>query len=52
MVDGYPKPEGECMICMGCVNVCPKNAMHLWCFTEYGNRYPSKYKKYMMNGYR
>jgi len=45
MSDGYPKPAGECMICMGCVNICPKNAMHIWCFTEYGNRYPFKFKK-------
>lgn len=48
VIDGYPKSEGECMICMGCVNLCPQNAMHLWGFTEYGNRYTPKYKKYIV----
>lgn len=43
LVDGMPIAKGECMICMSCVNLCPENAMHLWCFTEYGNRYPPKY---------
>ncbi len=47
MVDGYPKAKGTCMICLGCVNICPTNAMHLWCWTEYGNRYPPKYKKFV-----
>jgi len=47
MVNGYPKSKGECMICMRCVNLCPQNAMHLWGFTEYGNRYPPKYKEHM-----
>jgi Pyruvate/2-oxoacid:ferredoxin oxidoreductase delta subunit len=45
MVKGYPKARGAFMICLGCVNLCPTNAMHLWCWTEYGNQYKSRYKK-------
>ncbi|MFC1503854.1 4Fe-4S dicluster domain-containing protein [Spirochaetota bacterium] len=39
MKNGYPKGMGECIICTGCVNICPVNAMHIWCFTEYGRQY-------------
>jgi ferredoxin len=48
MKNGYPKSTGECMICLGCVNLCPRNAMHLWCFTEYGNQYPPKYQEHIV----
>ena len=47
IVNNYPKAKGTCMICMGCVNICPTNAMHLWCWTEYGNQYKTRYKKYV-----
>jgi len=45
MINGYPKPKGECMICLGCVNICPKNAMHFWFWVEWGNQYKPKYKE-------
>jgi ferredoxin len=47
MQRGYPKAGGDCMICMSCVNICPVNAMHLWGWTEYGNRYPPKYREFL-----
>jgi NAD-dependent dihydropyrimidine dehydrogenase PreA subunit len=34
-----PAHKGACVLCFGCVNLCPERAMHLWCMTEYGNRY-------------
>ncbi len=39
MIEGYPRARGTCMICLGCVNICPRNAMHLLFWTEYGNPY-------------
>jgi formate hydrogenlyase subunit 6/NADH:ubiquinone oxidoreductase subunit I len=39
MIDGYPRARGACVICLGCVNLCPSNAMHLLCWTEYGHPY-------------
>jgi len=47
MVNNYPKAKGTCMICLGCVNNCPKKAMHLWLWTEYGNQYKPKFKEFI-----
>lgn len=43
MVDGYPRASGTCMLCLGCVNMCPRNAMHLLGWTEYGQPYRSRW---------
>ena len=45
--NGYPRSRGDCMICMACVNICPHNAMHLWCWTEYGRRYPPRFESHL-----
>ena len=45
MVNDFPKAKGTCMLCLGCINNCPKNAMHMWFWTEYGIPYKPKYKK-------
>jgi Pyruvate/2-oxoacid:ferredoxin oxidoreductase delta subunit len=29
MIEAYPRARGICMICLGCVNLCPHNAMQL-----------------------
>jgi ferredoxin len=43
MIDGYPRARGTCMICLGCVNTCPRNAMHLLFWTEYGNPFSPRW---------
>lgn len=45
MVNDYPKAKGTCMICLGCINNCPKKAMHFWFLTEYGIQYKLKHKQ-------
>jgi ferredoxin len=47
MVKNYPKAKGTCMLCLGCINNCPKNAMHMWFWTEYGQPYNPKYKRFL-----
>jgi ferredoxin len=48
--EGYPrqKPGGDCALCMGCVNLCPGNAMHMLCFTEYGNPYRARWPEFVV----
>lgn len=46
--DGYPYSWGSCSLCFGCVNICPRNAMHLWCFSEYGNAYRPRWLETMI----
>ena len=48
MEEDYPKAKGTCTLCCGCVNLCPKQAMHLWGWTEYGQPYKPKYRKYVI----
>ncbi|MBI2265922.1 MAG: hypothetical protein HYU64_12235, partial [Armatimonadetes bacterium] len=43
LVDGFPRPVGTCALCLGCINLCPKNAMHMACWTEYGNPYKPRW---------
>ncbi|MDQ7821315.1 MAG: hypothetical protein RDV48_00835 [Candidatus Eremiobacteraeota bacterium] len=46
--DGYPFPRGTCALCLGCINLCPGNAMHMYCCSEYGNPYPPKFPEYVV----
>jgi ferredoxin len=39
MIDGLPRARGTCTLCLGCVNLCPRHAMHLLGWTEYGQPY-------------
>jgi ferredoxin len=41
--DNYPVPHGTCTLCLGCINLCPHNAMHLFGWTEYGRPYKPKW---------
>ncbi len=50
LVGDYPKGKGACMICLACVNNCPPRAMHLWCWTEYGVQYRSRFRRYVLAG--
>lgn len=43
MVNGHPQAKGTCTLCLGCVNICPTNAMQMWFFTEYGRPYQPKW---------
>lgn len=43
MHKGYPKAKGTCALCMGCVNLCPKRAMQMLIWTEYGHAYHSRW---------
>lgn len=52
LVGGDPKGRGACMICMACVNNCPRAAMHLWCWTEYGAQYRSRFRRLVVSGHR
>ena len=49
-VGDYPKGKGACMICLACVNNCPPRAMHLWCWTEYGVQYRSRFRRHVLAG--
>jgi NAD-dependent dihydropyrimidine dehydrogenase PreA subunit len=42
-IDGFPRARGTCTLCLGCVNLCPRNAMHLLCWTEYGQPYEPRW---------
>lgn len=44
MKDKYPSAKGTCVLCFGCVNLCPTSAMQLWFLSEYGNQYPPKWR--------
>ena len=44
--DGYPRPKGTCVLCLACVNICPTRAMQMWLFTEYGNQYEPRWKRF------
>lgn len=48
IVDGYPKSKGACALCLGCVNNCPRNAMQIWLFTEYGIQYRPPWDEYIV----
>jgi ferredoxin len=43
MKDGFPAAKGTCALCMGCINQCPQNAMHLLFWSEYGQQYKSRW---------
>jgi ferredoxin len=42
-MEEYPKARGTCSLCMGCVNLCPTRAMHLFGWTEYGRQYTPRW---------
>jgi ferredoxin len=42
-MEEYPKARGTCALCMGCINLCPKHAMHMYCLTEYGHQYKPRW---------
>ena len=44
---GLPKAQGTCALCFGCVNHCPKNAMHMRFWTEYGQPYKARWPQYI-----
>ncbi len=48
MVDGIPRAQGTCAVCVACVNNCPTNAMHMWGFTEYGQQYWARWPKLLV----
>jgi ferredoxin len=48
IVNGFPKAKGTCALCLGCINICPKNAMHLVCWTEYGNQYKPRWPEFLV----
>lgn len=48
--DGFPKAKGTCHLCLGCINFCPKNAMQMIAFTEYGNRYKPRWPELVAGG--
>ncbi|MFH1228658.1 MAG: hypothetical protein V1701_12260 [Planctomycetota bacterium] len=50
MADGYPKSSGACVLCTCCVNLCPKRAMNIWFFTEYGNPYHPRWRELVVRG--
>jgi ferredoxin len=50
MRNGRPKAKGTCAICLGCVNICPTNAIHLWFFTEFGRPYRPRWPELLMRG--
>jgi ferredoxin len=52
MVAGAPRARGTCTLCLGCVNLCPTNAMQLVCWTEYGNRYRPRWPEMTVLGRR
>ena len=52
MIDGYPRARGACMICLGCVNLCPHNAMHMLCWTEYGQPYKPRWPELVVKSKR
>jgi ferredoxin len=45
---GYPRPRGTCALCMGCINHCPSRAMHMYCWTEYGNPYRARWPEHVV----
>lgn len=46
-MEEYPKARGTCALCMGCINLCPKHAMHMYCFTEYGHQYKPRWPEFL-----
>ena len=46
-MEDFPRARGTCSLCLGCVNLCPRNAMHLWCFTEYGQQYHPRWPEFL-----
>ncbi len=45
--DNYPLSRGTCTLCLGCINTCPHNAMHLFCWTEYGRPYKPRWPEFI-----
>jgi len=43
--DGRPRARGTCTLCLGCINVCPRRAMELRFWSEYGRPYPPRWPK-------
>ncbi len=46
--DERPHGKGTCVICYGCVNVCPTNAMQLLALSELGDQYRPRWKKLLV----
>lgn len=46
--EGLPTGKGDCTFCFSCVNTCPTKAMQLLLFTEYGQPYRPRWKKYLV----
>ena len=46
-MENVPRARGTCSLCLGCINLCPRNAMHLWCFTEYGRQYRPRWPEFI-----
>lgn len=49
-MEEYPKARGTCALCMGCINMCPEHAMHMYCFTEYGHQYRPRWPEFLAAG--
>jgi NAD-dependent dihydropyrimidine dehydrogenase PreA subunit len=41
--NGFPHAEGTCVLCFGCVNLCPTRSMNIVAWSEYGQPYAPKY---------
>ena len=48
MSDGLPRALGTCTLCLGCVNFCPRHAMHLLGWTEYGQPYHPRWPELLV----
>jgi ferredoxin len=47
--NGKLQVKGECVLCFGCINICPTNALHGLFFTEYGRQYKPRWSQYLVN---
>jgi len=49
---GFPKAKGTCVLCLGCVNLCPQRAMQLAAWTEYGHAYHSRWPEFIVKNHQ
>lgn len=47
-VNGFPKGQGDCLICYNCVNLCPTNAMQLAGMSEMGVPYRPRWRRFVV----